>query len=278
MVSSINDKVRKYIFKDALGSLMFKRIMSLNSKNKEYVLRLLLSDYYKVNYLSGINEKLSIFRQPMDYILDLCLNNNNFLIMVLGESICFSASPIISKIITLETISNDKLDSKLSSINKFHFLDKISYEFSYELEDLKRYYINFFNRSSNPIDNHILSSEYLSDKISLLEYKDVNKYEQYIIDFMREYYKWNLFMRDAVKKEPRIPYDYNYLNRIRDCSINDLLYDASKNYQLLFLLVSNYLYYTSLTTDEEKNIVDKYFNVNVKPDIQKKLNIKRDFK
>lgn len=279
MLSSINDKVRNYIFKDTNFLIALKKIMCLDTRESEYVLRLLLSDYYKVcytdNLIDGDSSGLHIFNYPIEHNISTCIKNRDFLCLILNIARSFYKEPLIIKTKIMDEMRKTEIDRKLAYINKFHLLDKISYEFSYNLNDLQEYYIDSIKSS---IKNHYLTSEIISNKIIKLEYKNTDMYEEYIVEFIREYYKWNFFRKNFSKKDPKFNHDYDYLNKVRDCSIDILLYDASKKSEFLFTLVSDYLYYTSLSNSKEKEIVDKFFIENTSKELQKKLNIKRDFK
>lgn len=280
---SINDKIREYILGDKKLNIIFKKINNLDNKTKEYVLRLLLSDYFKINYINyintGISNKLSIFNNTIEHNLNMCMQNNSFLLLVLSDANCFFTNSLLNKIMIIEKMDKRNLDQKLTYINKFHFLDKFSYKFSYDLEDLKKYYIDSINSENDPLSEHNTTSTIILNKITKLEYRNTDMYEEYIMEFIREYCKWNFYRKNNLKIKPKFEDNYNYLDNIYNCSIDALLYFASKDHKFLFTLISNYLYYTSLPNTNEKELVDKYFKEHASTEVQKKLNkIKRDIK
>lgn len=278
MICSINDKVREEIFKLDINDID-SYFDNLTEEKRDFVFRILLSDLCKMDFYEEFfhdreNDCL-IFRHTPEELIKMFKQDKELLSLLVNTSVVFHKSDMLQKIMIMDQIEFTNKDKYFSEINKFHFLDKISYEFEYNLEAFKIYYLDYLKVNMNVISNQDTVSQYIAMKILDLKNTDCNKYRKFILEFIKVYYKWNLFQKDHELKEPRTKEDYDYLGVVQKSSMKKILNDLDNDYKFLATIIRNYLYFSTVGAKEKENEVETYFIENTDLKVQKKL--KRDF-
>lgn len=273
MISSINDIYRNEIYdKNNNNSILFY-LSNLNNKQRDYVIKLILSDWYKCNYIMDGKYFLGILNNGIDNMIDLCIKNDSFILSIYKKSKNFHASPLIFKIYVMEKLGEDSLDKTLCDINMFHILDKISYSFSYNYDDINKYYIDYREGKQN---NREFIYEYITNKIKDLSTININKYTECILKFMSEYYKWNFYKKCALNRESHIKNQKEYLQIIKDYSIHTLVYLSITDDEFLKVIIKDYLYNENFNNENEKREAKQFLIRNTSEEFQKKLKIIKD--
>lgn len=279
MVSSVNDKIRKNIINETSIPITLFNIEQLDIDESREVIKLFISDYYKINFfeniLHGESDSLNIFNKPIESLVDDCLKNREFLIEIMESAAIFNSLDAIAKIIIMEQLESYGKDDILIKISKLHVFDKIAYNFSYDLESFK-YYYNDYKNNSTKVEKNTNVSIFIANKIIEYKKENYNKYKKFILEFVKEYYKWNIFIKENGDKNSLYNEDYLYLEIIKFNSIENLINYIESDFNFLVTLIENYLYYSTGDKDISKPIVNEYYYNNVDKEIQKKLQTKRD--
>lgn len=275
MVSSINDKIRDYIFNtdsvmNSIENLYF-------TKMNEEILRLLLCDYYKVKYTEAIvNGKYEFMNdfKSINTLLARCKEDPQFLLNVLKSSYIFKTSDIIKKMIVFEELNQAYQDPMLMKITNLHILDKMSYTFVYDIDSFKDYYASYRDNNSTEVDNSLVV-EYITSK--LLDIKDMRNEElkNFVLEFLKDYYKFIYFIRNKFGENFLDLSDNIYYKLIRSNSLNKIIKFATNNYDFLYNTLYGYLFYSIELPDYEKELVNEYFFNNENNKMQKKLKMKK---
>lgn len=272
---SINDKVRKKIINIDSKELTMLNLENLDTETYNQVITLLLLDYYKINFFMEDINFFSDFNDEIENIIERTYTDEDFLISILTSSIIFQELCILSKIILLEELESKGQDNKLMKISKLHLLDKISYKFDYNLDSFKEYYLDFKNKYSRT-PRKMDVSFFIANK--LIEYKDIryNEFQKMVLEFIKVYYKWNVFVRDNCPPKSLETIDHSYLKLIKKNKIGPLIEHISKNVDFLTSLIDGYLFYSVGDKKISEEVVDEYFYKTVDEETQKKLKLKRD--
>lgn len=270
MIYSINDIYRKEIYGNNNSKTILHFLSTLNINLRKYVLKLIISDWYKYNYVIGNFDSIKILNNGIDDVLNLVENNPQFLLSIYKNSYCFYKSAIIYKIISIEKIKENSLDKTLCDINKFHVLDKLTYNFSYKLDNINEYYIDYLEKCEK--DKKFIY-DYITNKIIELHDINISLYAQYVLTFIREYYKWNFYKgyslnRELINKE--------YLDMIKNYPIHQLINISITDEKFLNTIISGYLYNENFNKESEKIEAKKFLLNNTSEEFQKKLRITRD--
>ena len=275
MVTSINDKIRKNIINQYSKELTMLNLERLSSDVYDEVISLFLLDYYRVNFFMDNFDVLDDFDDSKDNIIKRTLKDENFLSSIIESSIIFNELCISSKISLLEELSDMGQDDNLMQISKLHVLDKISYSFDYNLESFKEYYNDYKTKNKkHPRKTDI--SYFIATKLS--NYKDIryNEFQKMVLEFLKIYYKWNIFVRDNCPKNSLEKEDYFYLEMIRLNKLSILIEYIGENIDFLTSIIDSYLFYTTASKEISKEIVEDYFYKTADEETQKKLKLKRD--
>lgn len=275
MVYSINDKVRKKTINLDSISLSMAKLEELDTETYNKVINLLLLDYYKINFFMEQFDFINDFNDEIENIIERTYTDEDFLISILTSSVIFQELCILSKITLLEELESKGQDDNLMKISKLHLLDKISYKFSYDLDSFKIYYLDFKNkykRTPRKMD----VSFFIANK--LIKYKDIryNEFQKMVLEFIKVYYKWNIFVRDNCPEKALDKEDSAYLNLIKNNKLGPLIEHIGKNVDFLTALIDGYLFYSVGDKKVSEEIVEEYFYKTVDEDTQKKLKLKRD--
>ena len=275
MVTSINDKIRDNIINEYSKELTMLNLENLNSDTYDQVISLFLLDYYKINFFMGNFNFIDDLNDTKENIIERTLTDNEFLTSIVESSIIFKELCISSKIILLEDLEKLGQDDILMQISKLHLLDKISYKFDYDLDSFKEYYIDYKNKY-NKHPERIDISYFIAS--NLINYKDIryNEFQKMVLEFIKVYYKWNIFVRDNCPENSLYKEDYIYLEMIRLNKLNVLIEYIGQNVDFLTSIIESYLFVTTGEKDISEQIVDDYFYKTVDEETQKKLKLKRD--
>lgn len=275
MVTSINDEIRKNIINKYSKELTILNLEKLDSDTYDEVISLFLLDYFKINFFMGNFDFLDDFNDSKENVIERTLNDEEFLTSILSSSIIFNLLCITSKITMLEELENMGQDDALMKISKLHVLDKICYSFDYNLESFKEYYTDFKNKNErHPRKTDV--SYFIATKLT--NYKDIryNEFQKMVLEFLKVYYKLNIFVRDNCPKKSLEKEDYFYLEMIRLNKLGVLIEYIGENINFLTSIIDSYLFFTTGDKEISEEIVDEYFYKTIDEETQKKLKLKRD--
>lgn len=277
MIQTINDKIRQRLI-----NKRSRQVTQINIENLDYnlyddVISLFLADYYKVKFFEALNTKnfqfLQNFNSNKQDVINRTYKDPDFLNEILECVYLFDELPVIYKISVLDELSFADQDENLMQISKLHMFDKMAYTFKYDLESFKEYYKDFMKRESTN-DKKTEISFLIADKILDYRKENLNEFKKIILEIIKVYYKWNIYVKNNCPKNSLYMEDIFYLNAIEKKSISDLISLAEKDIQFLTTILDSYLIYTSGTGDISQKLINEYFNDHVDIEIQKKL--KRD--
>lgn len=272
MISSINDKFREEIYESNTRESIIEYLLKHNKNKKDYILSLMISDWYKVNYVLQEEKTLSFLNNDIRNITDLCLNNHYFISVIYDEAKAFYNSPLIKKIIVMNSTSTTE-EKRLYEIFKLHILDKIAYSFSYDLDDFNEYYLDFDKKNKDYANKNFIF-DFITNEMQQLFMLNISKYIENIIVFMREYYKWNFYKKERLNDKPLFPNDYDFLKLIETLTFNNLVDVSIHNSDFLFTMIKDYLFYRNFTNEEENDRAKRFLIENTSSAFQKKLKIK----
>lgn len=275
MVTSINDEIRKKVINEYSKELTLLNLENLSSDTYDEVISLFLLDYYKINFVMHDFYNLNVFNDTKENIIKRTLTDNEFLFSIIESSIIFKELCTTSKITLLEELSDMGQDDVLMSISKLHLLDKISYNFNYDLNSFKEYYEDYKIKNKNHPRKTDVS---FCIATKLVDYKDLNyeEFQKMVLEFMKVYYKLNIFVRDNCPKNSLYKEDYFYLEMIRLNKLGTLIEYIGENINFLTSIIDGYLFFTTGSKEISQEIVDDYFYKTADEETQKKLKLKRD--
>lgn len=272
-MSSINDFIRKELLSNYTMTTTLVKLEQLNIKDNEEIIRLLISDYYKIEFFESINKNNFTFEDSVDELINNFILNEDFLYNVVEKSKIYNKLTNISKIIIMEEIEKAKKDLMFIDLSKSHVLDKLSYKFIYNLECFKEYYKDYKTKIGNE-EQTTDASIFIANKLIYYKKENYNKYKKFILEFIRIYFKWIIYVKNNFDKTYLYNEDHLYIEIIKHNSIDDLINYTEINYSFLVTIIENYLYYSTVQKDISGSIVEDYYINNVDSNIQKKL--KRD--
>ncbi len=273
MIQSFNDKIRNIIFKDNNILNVVQGINSLDLNKKEVIIKLLLSDYYKINFITD-EENLLIFNYPLNFLLNLCCTNYIFFKSILFDAKSFYDKSVIEKIYIMEELEEKGMNVPIGEIYKLHILDTLVYRFVYDLDYFKKYHMDYINRNKNIKNNEIVILGLLADKLGELKIINYEKYRSFILEFLKTFYKWNFYNINNNKTNLSVLQKI-YLSKIDNNSIGEIYKEIENNSQFLNVIMKDYFDYTTNSKMNENEINEFLIN-HGKKDIQKKLKINKD--
>lgn len=279
MLTNYNDILRKKISEGLkyneelciIEAIEFFNTLSYNEQ--ENILRLALADFYKLNYYST-NEIHDIFKTKIEDIIDEYIIDQNFVIQLMQSIKQFNDMDYVSKCIIMETMQNNNQDYNIISIFPSHILDKLTYQIVDNIENYKEYYKNYIEVNKNNPKCIETITHFIIIRILELKKNDYNKYQKYILEFIKVYYKWKNFIRKHDGQYILNKCDFDYLNKIETYSIDNLNNEIEHNFEFLFTLVLEYFHYSISKLEIKEEIVDKYFEISSDNKIKEKLKIK----
>lgn len=271
MLSNLNDVYRNKIYnKDFIEFVEY--FNSLDIDTQEKVLRLILMDNYKINCFN--NKYIKIDGESIDSILMSCLDNAKILKEILKDAKCFYGMDYFSKSLLLEDMKNRELDSKINDICRNHMLDVLTYHILDELDLYQEYYKDFMIKNRGNIFSQNLLIDYLSLRVLDLKNKNNKKYEKFLLEFIKVYYKWRKFINDHEGEYLMNDEDFIYVDKIEKLNIEELFNQIENDYDFLNLILGDYLHYKTQKIEVSEELVDKYLNESCDEKIKIKLKIK----
>ena len=259
---SINDVLRNEIIDKNSIENSIQNINDLEENKRKEVVSLFLSDYVKLkafnHIINGERESLNNFDNYIEDIKQSDIFDETLLKVIIKSSNTFNSLSSISKIILFDTISKYVSDESLNSISNLHLIDKLNYQFDYNLESFKRYYIDFKNKNNLAKSESV--SEFIARKLIKFSEQNFSKYKSFIISFIEIYYKWTLFAAANLNKDSLYQEDYIYLNLINLSKVDTLVKYSLENFNFLKTIIDGYLFYSTSYKEISEPIVDKYYN------------------
>ena len=274
MIDSINDVYRKQIYEENNEISIYDYLSNLDNKTREYVLRLIISDWYKYIYISEKELFNDIIKNP-NKLVEYCKEDLGLLSVsaIYEESSNFFSTTLIQKIIAIEKIDNSYIDDVMQCVNVFHVLDKMTYKFQYNFDSFNEYYIDYLQNSKK---NKDFIYEYITDRIRNLFTINMNKYTEYVLKFMREYYKWNFYKSCSLNLDTHNKNQKRYLDMIERYPLNLLIDTSINDVEFLKSMIKDYLYNENFNKEQEKIESKQFLLNNTSEKLQKKLRITKD--
>ena len=270
MIESINDYIRSELASKKNESEAAIYLDQFN--NKEEIIKLLFSDHFKMLFfIAATTKNKKLLSELSNINIDAFLlefDNPTVIKNVLHSSKIFNSLSYISKIGLYNLLEIYNQDKILMKISKFHALDKITYNFNYDLDSFKDYYIDY--RKSYKSFEDLGISIYISSKLDELKETDYNKYKHLLSEMIKEYYKWNYFILHNFKDNLTND-DIVCINFIENQPLDYIINYIKDNFNFLVKIIEGYLFYSSGCDKISKPIVDEYFNVNAPEKVLKKL-------
>lgn len=274
MIRSFSDIIRKQLFENKNTIQTIRLIKNLDETTQETIYGILLSDYYKIEFVSelmGVKSKLLFLFDDLDKVRSLIKEDNRFLALTLSTSREFYKSSFINKSVIMKQIEDHDKTEILSIINPLHMLDIISTTVEYNLDSYKEYYIDFLRKES--LDDIGYALGFLACNLLELKPSLEKEYSDIICKFITSYYKWNTYNKKNNNTQDMICYSSKYMLDIKTRSHKYLIKKSSKDQKFLLYLLENYLFYSTTKDETEVNKVDEYIKNNTSPKMLKKLNI-----
>lgn len=278
MITNFNDLLRKKVTDEFNSDIKTQELgivdffYSLKEEDQITLLRLALVDFYKISYYTN-HKQHPIFNTNIENTIDYCIVDVGSAIDVLKSIKSFNDMDYVSKCLILEMV--EKEDNVITSIYKFHKLDKLTYQIIDDIDLYKEYYINYLEVNKENPNRIKIISDFISYRFIELRKTDPIKYEKYILECVKVYYKWKNFIKNHEGEYLLNKIDFNYLEIIENLSLTELTQKINSNFNLLFTLVSEYLHYTTEKLEIKEEIVDNYFIEKTDNKIKEKLNFKK---
>jgi hypothetical protein len=279
MVANYNDLLRKQISEcfnnneDTDSILGF--FYNLNNDEQQIIIRLALSDIYKLSYY--IDGKPSeLFKYPIQDVIDKCITDVGLVIDLMLSSKLFNDMDYVSKTLLLETMEENDQDKNIISIYKLHILDKFTYIIVDDIENYKKYYKEYLDVNKDKPNKISTITEYISYRILNLKYEDTTKYKKYILEFIKVFYKWKNFIQNHEGKYLLNKSDIIYLDIINSKSLLEIFEYIENDFDFLFTIVGDYLHYKTQKIEIKEEIVDEYLISSSSEKLKQKLKIKEN--
>ncbi len=290
MKCSINDIIRKEII-DACDIIDYKSTINLESfyewysklnyNKKDYILRLILADYFKRNmFITFLDREIKTID---DLLLALELNENGILSLYISQLVTFYLETNIDKQDIIETTIVNPIDFNIlpetegcntydEYITKiFHgnILDKLVYSRPYDLNTMQEDYNEYIKEYDNNLINSLITD--YADRIYSLIDIDKNLFNNISIELLKNYYEWEYFF---IKKDSTLGLDdYKLMNSIEKMNKKELI-GMCEDYVLLRKLVHNYFETHRIQNNYNYKKVKEYNLKHIDSDIKDKLNYK----
>ena len=275
MVANYNDLIRKqisYCFdrnEDADENII-SYFYSLSDEKQEFIMRLALADLYKLNYyMDGTVSDL--FKIQINQLVDKCIVDVGLAIDLLEAAKAFNDMDYVSKTLLLEVMEDNDQDKNITSIYKYHTLDKLTYRIVDDIENYKEYYKEYLEVNKDKADRIKTITNYISYRMTDLKQEDENKYKKYILEFIKVYYKWKNFIKNHDGEYLLNKNDFIYLDIITSKSIEEIFTYIEEHFDFLFTIVGEYLHYKTQKIEIKEEIIEEYFNSSSSEKIKNKL-------
>lgn len=267
MVTNLNDVIRDKMSKDNF----FEIVIYFDSLEKEQqinVLRLMLLDYYKLNC-----NNISMTQLDLDDFIYSCFDDMSLIYNLILHTKAFNEMDYISKCILMETMEDLDMDDDLFKISNLHLLDKLTYKIVDDIECYKDYYKDYITKNENSLYRRNNITNVLALRILDLKKFDSVKYKKYILEFIKTYYKWKLFIKNHDGEYLLNDIDFVYLNKIENTDIDILLGELYKDIAFLSMILGEFLHYKTSVTEIKEEVVDSYLKEAVNENVKQKLHI-----
>ena len=259
MISNLND-----VYRD---KILNKKIDSLSSGELRYAVDIMISDLYKMllSEFSKGDSECEYIERNFNYLKKVIVYDKDLLTCAVKASKRFRNMCLIDKSILMKNISILNKDNVLTSINKYHILDRIVYSFRNDLDYFVLIFKDYMDRYGIlKIDNAI---GFIINSISELKTINYDKYEKMILEFIKCYYKASVYERNIGLKFYNV---FIYSEIIEKLSLKDIYNEIDRNNSFLSTITINYLMY-NVSDKRFINEIESYFKLNATSDIQKKL-------
>ena len=273
MITNFNDLLRNKISnklsdKDGIGIIEY--FYSLGEEEQSNLLRLALADFYKINYYS--NRKIhDLFKFNIGDVIEFCIVDVGSAIDVLEAMKVFGDMDYVSKCLVMQTLETYGQDDNVRSIYKFHDLDKLTYQIVDDVESYKEYYKNYLDVNKNKPNRITAIGEFISYRMLDLINTNYNKYQRNVLEFIKVYYKWKNFIKMHEGKYLLNDFDFTYLEKIENNSLDIIFNDTQTDFKFLFTLVTEYLHYTTEKMEIKEEIINNYFIKESSNELKEKL-------
>ena len=258
MIKNLNDVYREKILED-------DSLDKLNMWELNYILDILISDMYKIFLFQNRKEALKIIEQKYVAIKKQLIFDKELFKKAYDSTYRFFDMELINRSIIMEDLKNSDKDFFLTSKNKLNILDMISYSFKYELDYFVEVYDDFIKK--NPKEDKLII-EYIIDSINELKIINYEKYEKYILEFLKVYYKHLIYNKEIESDNPFYKYILNN-------TLKDLFNNVETDNKFFYTILENYLSF-KLNSEEIQQKIEEDFKKNADEEIQKKLRFKKD--
>ena len=256
MYKNLNDVYRERIIHN-------EDLDQLNDWELLYLFDIIIGDMYKLFVFQEKKNQASIIEQKYNLIKKKLLSSESLLKKAIRSTHIFYDMELINKSILMEDLSENGGANFLLSKNRLNLLDQISYSFRYDLGYFVDVYIDFLEK--NPNENRLIV-DYIADGINELKIINYEKYEKFILEFFRCYYKCSLSNKDLSTA---------FINSLQIKSLREMYDEVSKDNGLLTMILQNYLEYET-SNNEEKIKIDSNFTNNSSEVMVKKLKFKKE--
>lgn len=290
MKYSINDILRKKIIdscnitsyksKIDLGSF-YEWYFNLDYDTKDYVIRLILADYFKYNLF------IVFLKRDVNTIDELLLaiesNEDGILSLYLSQLATFYFETSIDKQDIIETSMINTLDSEnlpeskgcltydnyISKIFYGNILDKIVYCKPYDLITMKENYNEYIKQYDESFIKGLIID--YSDRIYSLISTNKSLFDETTIELIKTYYEWEFFFLD---NDSTLGLDdYELMSNIETKSKEELI-EMCEDYCLLIKLVHNYFETHRIQNSVNYEKVKRYNKTHIDEKLKEKLNYK----
>lgn len=278
MVNSLNDKIRNTIINKYSKEITLLNLEKLNYEEYEKIVSLMYSDYYKLDVFMKFVDNKYIYKDlniNKSKLVEKSMKDEEFLSKLIESSIVFDSLPIISKINVFEELFLLDEYNNLLKISNLNLLDIITYQFNFNINDFKEYYKDYVMKNKS-VNKNTFVSIFITNKLNEYEILNFDKYKIFILEFLRIYYKWNIFIKNNFSKDFLEKEDIHYLKLIKENKMDDIFNLLSEDLNFLTTLIENYLFYSTSQKMVSEDIVNEYFYNNVEEEVQRKLKLKRD--
>ena len=267
MLSNALDIVRNNISKMD-NDKVFSWIINLNLEEQEKIIRLMLLDYYKLYYSQTLRLPEIANNDIENIICDPSL-----IYKLIKSTKLFNDMDFINKSILVKMMEEFNQDNNLINISPLYLLDKLTYKIVDDINCYEEYYLDYIKKNNHVLGKREIITEFLSNRVLELKNKNYNKYEMYILGFIKEYYKWKLFIKNHEGDYLLNPEDFEYIEKIETLDLNEILNELENDYEFLNTVIGDYLHYKTSKLEIKEDIVDNYLKDNTNLKIKQKLKI-----
>ena len=275
MVANYNDLLRRKISyhlskKEDPDENIISYFYCLTDEEQEILMRLALADLYKIQYYNK-GEVPNLFQVPIDQLIDKCIVDVGLAIDLLEAAKAFNDMDYVSKTLLLETMEDNDQDRNISSVYKFHTLDKLTYRIIDNIDNYKEYYKEYLEVNKEVPNRISTITNYISYRVLDLKSENQNKYKKYVLEFIKTYYKWKNFIKNHDGEYLLNKNDFIYLDIVNSKSIDEIFTYIEENFDFLFTIVGEYLHYKTQKIEIKEEIIEEYFNSSSSEKIKNKL-------